>query len=129
MAAVLLVEDVSIVRMVLRGFLESGGHGVTECHGGEEASRLMNDNRYEVVVTDICMTDGDGLAFIRNQRLNGSTIPIIAITAGAPSWPRSKAVSLAIRAGANSVLMKPVTKSEILEAIEGSRAHRRPSGG
>jgi CheY-like chemotaxis protein len=117
LARVLLVEDVSIVRMILRGFLESGGHGVTECDGGEEAARLIGDNLFDAVVTDIFMKDGDGLKFISGQRSKGVTIPIIAMTGGDPRWPQSKSGDLALRAGANRVLMKPVTKSNILGAI------------
>jgi CheY-like chemotaxis protein len=117
MAEVLLVEDVPTVRMVLRAFLKSGGHGVTECAGGEEATRLMKDNRFEVVVTDIFMKDGDGLTFISEQRSNGVTIPIIAMTGSDPGGRQSKSGNLALRAGANRVLMKPVAKSDILGAI------------
>jgi CheY-like chemotaxis protein len=117
MAAVLLVEDTQTVRMVLRAFLEAGGHGVTECSGGEEASRLMKNDRFEVVVTDLCMKDGDGLAFIREQRSKGATIPIVAITGGEPRLSQSKGSHLALRAGANRVLAKPVTKPEILGAV------------
>jgi CheY-like chemotaxis protein len=124
MSAVLLVEDVPIVRMLLREFLESGGHGVTECDGGEEATRLAGDKRFDAVVTDICMKEGDGLAFIRNQRANGATMPIIAMTAGGPGQPQGKSRDLALRAGANAVLMKPVTKSEILGAIANAIAPR-----
>jgi CheY-like chemotaxis protein len=117
LASVLLVEDVSIVRMVLRGFLESGGHDVTECGGGEEASRHVGDKRFDVVVTDIFMKDGDGLRFISDQRSNGVTIPIIVMTGGDPRESQSKSGNLALRAGANRVLMKPVTKRELLGAV------------
>jgi CheY-like chemotaxis protein len=120
MAAVLLVEDVPIVRTVLRAFLESAGHDVTECGGGVEAAQRLGDQRYDVVVTDICMKDGDGLALIGNQRANGAPIPIIAMTAGDTRRPRSEASQAALRAGAVSVLMKPVTRSDILEAIAGA---------
>ena len=117
LASVLLIEDVPILRMILRGFLESHGHAVTECGGGKEASRLIGDNRFDAVVTDIFMKDGDGLTFISEQRSNGVTIPIIAMTGSDPGGRQSKSGDLALRAGANRVLMKPVTKSEILSAI------------
>jgi len=128
LASVLLVEDVPIVRMILSRFLASGGHGVTECNGGKEASRLIGENQFDVVVTDVFMKDGDGLTFIRDQRSNGVTIPIIAMTGGDPRAPQSESGNLALRAGADSVLIKPVTKSMILEAVKGSRAHRPPLG-
>lgn len=85
MAAILLVEDVPTVRTVLRAFLEFAGHEVTECAGGEEATRLMKHHSFQVVVTDLRMKDGDGLGFIRDQRSKGATIPIIAMTGGDPA--------------------------------------------
>ena len=100
MAAILLVEDVPTVRTVLRAFLESAGHEVTECAGGEEATRLMKHHSFQVVVTDLRMKDGDGLGFIRDQRSKGATIPIIAMTGGDPRLSQSRAGTLAIRAGA-----------------------------
>ncbi len=35
----------------------------------------MKRLRFEAVVTDLGMTDGDGLAFIRDARSNGATMP------------------------------------------------------
>ena len=117
MAAVLLVDDVVFVRAALRAFLESGGHVVTDCSGGEEASRLMGRGRFDVVVTDICMKDGDGTELIRQTRSRPKPIPIIAMTGGEPRQPQARSASLAMRAGAARVLTKPVTKQVILAAV------------
>ena len=55
MARILLVEDVEIVRTALRRFLESAGHEVTECAGGDEANSIVGAMNFEVVVTDLWM--------------------------------------------------------------------------
>ena len=117
MAAVLLVEDVPVVRMTLLKFLERGGHVVTVCSGGAEAWSRLDKNRFDVVVTDLWMMNGDGLELIRRMRTKGELTPVIAITGGDPRSSQSTSVDVALRIGANQALSKPVTKAELLETI------------
>lgn len=118
MAKILLVEDVDIVRTVLRSFLESAGHDVTECEGGNEAIRIVGATNFDVVVTDLWMKNGDGVEFIRVQSASGRSQPIIATTGGDPSVGESRSAEFARSAGATRVLIKPVTKTDILKAID-----------
>jgi len=118
MAAVLLVEDVAIVRTILRKFLESAGHSVVECEGGDDARRAIEKSSFDVVVTDLWMKNGDGLTFITDQSRKGRAARIIAMTGGDPKVSGSHSLDLARKAGAAQVLTKPVTKTSILKAIE-----------
>ena len=117
MAAILLVEDVEILRTVLSKFLKSAGHVVTECAGGDEARRTAAVKTFDLIVTDLWMRDGDGLAFIRSQATGGRSSPVIAMTGGDPSVTQSKSGEFARQAGATLILSKPVTKTEILNAV------------
>jgi two-component system chemotaxis response regulator CheY len=117
MAAVLLVEDTPVVRMTLLKFLERGGHVVTVCGGGAEAWSCLGKNRFDVVVTDLWMMNGDGLELIQRMRTTGDLTPVIAITGGDPRSPQSTSVDVALRVGANQALSKPVTKAVLLEAV------------
>jgi DNA-binding NtrC family response regulator len=118
MAKILLVEDVEIVRTVLRRFLESADHEVTECEGGDEATRIIGLRSFDVVVTDLWMKNGDGVEFILAQQAKDRARPILAITGGDPHVTGPKSVEAALRAGATRVLVKPVTKKDILESVE-----------
>ena len=120
MAMVLLVEDVPLVSMTLVKLLQRGGHGVTVCKGGDEAWSRMNGNRFDVIVTDLWMMDGDGPGFIQRLRSSGDATPIIAITGGDPRSPQSTSIDIALRAGADRALLKPITKAALLEAISES---------
>ncbi len=117
MAAVLLIDDVPVVRTALCKFITRAGHEVTECGGGEEAWSKMTQQRFDLVVTDLWMKAGSGMEFIQRARAQGVDTPIIAITSGDPNSPAAAAGSGALRAGANSVLIKPVTRIVLLDAI------------
>jgi CheY-like chemotaxis protein len=63
------------------------------------------------------MKDGDGLELIRRLRADGHQMPVIALTGGDPRSPQSTSANVASQAGANRVLMKPVTKALLLDTI------------
>ncbi|CCG42355.1 response regulator [Magnetospirillum molischianum] len=117
MASILLVDDVMVVRMTLRKFLERGGHTVQECDNGLEAIGHLNSGRFDVVLTDIWMPGGNGVDLIRTLKETGIKTRVIAITGGAPRAPQEYSMEEAQKAGADGVLLKPVTKDELLSAV------------
>lgn len=126
MGAILLVDDVMIARYTLRLFLERGGHVVTECSGGDEAMPLLVGRHFDVLVTDVWMAAGDGLQLIRRVKESGMTIPVIAVTGGAPRAPQEFSADEAQKAGADRVLMKPVGLEELLRAVADVTADHQP---
>ena len=118
MPAVLLVDDIDVVRLTLRKFLERGGHTVTTCSSAEEAEQALRRSRPDLVVTDLWMPGRDGLSLIRSLRESRRDLPVIAITGGAPSLPQSLSLDEARQAGADRVLMKPVGIRELLSAVD-----------
>jgi CheY-like chemotaxis protein len=117
-SAVLLVDDIDVVRLTLRKFLERGGHAVTECGSADEAEQALKRSRPDLVVTDLWMPGRDGLSLIRGLRASRRDLPVIAITGGAPSLPQSLSFEEARQAGADRVLLKPVGIKELLSAVE-----------
>ena len=118
MASVLLVEDVAVVRTILRKFLESAGHAVVECEGGDEARRAASGREFDVFVTDLWMKGGDGLSFIAEQSRKGRAARVIAMTGGDPKMPGNRSLDLARQAGAALTLVKPITRTGLLAAID-----------
>lgn len=117
MPIVLLIEDVALVRLTLRKFLEKAGHEVVECAGGDEAARVLKTRPFDIVVTDLWMQAGDGLDFIRHVRAGGGTLPILAITGGDPRSPMASSADAARNVGATAILIKPVTKASLTAAV------------
>lgn len=117
--SVLLVEDNAINRFLLRRFLESGGHQVTEAVDGIEAVDHAAIAHFDVIVMDISMPRMDGIAATQAIRAgNGPSrqTRILALTAHA--LPQELARFRA--AGIEATLTKPIARATLLHALNGS---------
>jgi CheY-like chemotaxis protein len=81
---ILIVEDMADSRDVLRMIFELYGARVRTAESAEEGKRLLNEERPDVLVSDIAMPD-DGIELIRAVKALADAqdlrIPVIAITA------------------------------------------------
>src|SRR2546422_9184154 len=59
---VLVVDDERSMRELLAIMLKQAGHDVTVADGGEAAVRALQSNTFDLVITDLRMRQGDGLA-------------------------------------------------------------------
>ena len=119
MAHVLIVEDSRAQSLILANIVEQAGH---ECHfasGGTEALETYRRGGIDVVVTDLQMTDGDGLELIEALRSSLPDAAIVAVSGMGPTL-----LGAAKRLGALAAFSKPVDPDELVEAIAkaGSRS-------
>lgn len=113
---VLLVEDNAINRFLIRRFLESAGHRVTEAHDGMQAIDRAAQTAFDIILMDISMPRLDGVSAARAIRLGpgpSSKARILALTAHA--LPQEQAQFRAV--GMETTLSKPVTRQDLLEAL------------
>lgn len=115
MASILLVEDDSDVRALLRQALEQAGHAVTEAWNGEDALERYERGCCDVVVTDILMPQKDGLALIRELKRLDAGLRIIAITGGIGILDF---LDVAKTLGAQRTLRKPFFMHDLVKAVE-----------
>jgi PAS domain S-box-containing protein len=116
--SVLLVEDNTINRFLLRRFLESGGHRVTEATDGVEAVDCARTTVFDVILMDISMPRMDGIAATQAIRAGqglSRDARIIALTAHA--LPQELARFHA--AGMAATLTKPIARLALLQALAG----------
>lgn len=114
--AVLVVEDDSATRMVVKSLLETAGHTVTLAEDGYEAIRLATHAPVDVVLMDISLPGMDGAdtaAALRAAALDAS-VPIIAMSAHV----FKSDVNQFLKAGMNGFVGKPLTSESLLDAIE-----------
>lgn len=114
---VLVLDDEEDARELIRSVLESCKIVVTTASNAMDAFEVVQSNAVDVVLSDIAMPIEDGLSFIRRVRAltrdRGGRIPAIALTA----YARLEDRTVALRAGFNSHVAKPVEPSELLAVI------------
>jgi CheY-like chemotaxis protein/HPt (histidine-containing phosphotransfer) domain-containing protein len=95
--------------------LEKAGYEVDIASTGIEAVSLFAKNKYDLILMDIEMPEMDGFqATVEiRKRENGSSIPIIALTAHAIEGYREKCLSF----GMNDYLTKPLRREHLLRTI------------
>ena len=113
---VLIADDDEAVRTLFASILSGVGYEVAQARDGEQALKMIGQQKFDVLVTDLVMPNQEGLETIRAIRKGKSALKIIAVT-GAFSGGFLKVAELF---GADATLMKPVSPEELLAAIEKS---------
>ena len=110
---VLLVEDDHADARALRRLLAAAPElrfEVEQANGVEDGLRRLRDERFSVVLLDLSLEDGQGLAALARARIAAATVPIIAMASQADE-------ELAIRAlrfGAQDYLVKGVSDARLV---------------
>ncbi len=110
---VLVVDDVADHRALLAGMMQPLGFEVIEAAGGDEGVARALARRPDLILMDIVMPDLNGLDAIRRMRLLPGLrdVPIVAVSASAGAEDKR----LAIEAGAQAFLAKPVDRQALLD--------------
>ena len=119
MAQILVIDDDETERLLVKHFLEEGGHEVSLANDGIEGLGMVKDHSYDLVITDIVMPNADGLEVIFSLKETNPTLKVVAVSgvehdnAGVPTYLGS-----AVAAGATTGLSKPLYKDSLLETID-----------
>jgi DNA-binding NtrC family response regulator len=112
--SVLVVDDEPGMRMALKANFEREGWRVETASGASEAARKCGQARFPLMVTDVCMPDGDGLELMRKVRAANSATAVIVLTAFGTV---AQAVQ-AMRNGACDYLTKPFSFEQLQSTVE-----------
>ena len=113
---VLFVEDNEVNRKVIREMLRAGGLEMAEAEDGAAGVAMVEANDYDLILMDLRMPGMDGITAIRHIRARNdekARLPIIVVTADA--GPTIEADCQA--AGADDVVLKPVSMTALFDAI------------
>lgn len=110
---VLVVDDEITVRRVVARALRTAGHDVVEADSIHAALRLLRDAGVDLVVTDLRLPDGDGLALARTAEQVAPTTRFLLMT----GFAEIDEVD-----GQPRLLRKPFTPAELLAAVTGALA-------
>src|SRR2546422_11702033 len=81
MAPLLLVEDKTELRAMLKKALERAGYTVDEAPDGAAAIQKVRARRYLLVITDLKMPGASGLDVLRETKQADAAIPVLLLTA------------------------------------------------
>lgn len=122
MPTILIVDDRAINREALSLLLNEHEYEVLEAEDGLQATDLVQNNKPDLIITDILMPKMDGITFIKGlkENLSFAKIPVIFYTA---TYNAAEAHRLANASNINYVLTKPCDPEIILGTIESALKH------
>lgn len=118
---ILVIDDEEFILQLSRDILTKINYEVATVSDGNEGIRLLENGKFDLLLTDIKMPKVDGLEVIRKVRSGNKEIPIIVITG---HGTLDIAIS-ALQLGAQGFILKPFTPSAlgtaVAEALEKTR--------
>lgn len=113
----LIAEDEPLMREYLRQNLHSihSQFLAADCaRDGLDALRMLNENHYDLLITDIKMPGMDGITLVEKMRESNKQIPVILLT-GYDEFEYARA---GLRLGVAEYLLKPLNDMELGECLE-----------
>jgi DNA-binding response OmpR family regulator len=110
---ILVVDDESRIRAIIRKYAEFEGHQVTEAGDGMEAVLLCRTNTYDLIIMDIMMPELDGFSASREIRKVTQT-PIIMLSARGEEYDRINGFEV----GVDDYVTKPFSPKELMLRID-----------
>jgi CheY-like chemotaxis protein len=114
-ATILVADDSSDIRTIMRYLLTDLGFAVVEAANGHEAVRLARQCKPVLILLDLCMPGIDGWEVAARLRADPALdeAPILAMTA----YNVSAAIRAALHAGCQQVVIKPFDLHDISRQI------------
>ena len=109
-SAVLIVDDSLTVRMDLGDAFQAAGFSPTLASTVAEARRALEQRPYALVILDVVLPDGDGLALLREVKASSPTTPVMLLSAESEVAARLRG----LRTGADEYVGKPYDMSYVL---------------
>lgn len=111
---VLLAEDEASLGMIVKESLESRKFTVFHAENGEEALKIYEQEKPDILVLDVMMPKKDGFTLAKEIRQDNKQIPIIFLTAKS----QTADVLEGFNHGGNDYLKKPFSMEELIVRIK-----------
>ena len=110
MLKILIAEDDRELRQLFSHVLMKNGYTVKGVSNGKEALDAMDNDYYDLIISDIMMPVMDGYEFVRELRDNGNTTPVMMITAK----DAFDDMRLGFLSGTDDYMVKPINVNEMV---------------
>ena len=109
MTKILVAEDDAIMLASITHILKQEGFEVITAENGREAMEVFENDKFDLIITDILMPFNSGLEFLNVIRNNSDAVPVIVLSA----LDEEDTVLEAFNLGADDFLTKPVKPGEL----------------
>jgi len=113
MAFILIIDDSSYQRRLIRRFVEAEGHQTIEASNGREGLEMITAHAPDCVLLDLIMPESNGFELLATLQQQQSTTPVIVITADVQTSTHKQCKEL----GAAAVVNKPVDHESLRQVI------------
>ena len=110
---ILVVDDEPNMLRLFNKVLTKEGYRVRTANSGEEAVRLLNEEVFNLVISDLVMPNLGGMDLLKELKTNYPDIPFVVITA----YGTIESAVEAMKAGAFDYLTKPFQKEHVLLVV------------
>ncbi|MBQ9751122.1 MAG: response regulator transcription factor [Clostridia bacterium] len=114
MLRILIAEDDRELRRLFAHVLIKNGYEVKEVGNGKEALDAMDNNFYDLIISDVMMPVMDGYELVRMLRDAGNNTPVLMITAK----DAFDDMRIGILSGADDYMIKPVNVNEMVLRVQ-----------
>jgi DNA-binding response OmpR family regulator len=111
---ILLVDDEQPIQTLLSFPLQRDGYEVVQASDGREALARFSEQQFDLVVLDLMLPRMDGLEVCKRLRAEGSTVPIIMLTAKSEEIDKV----LGLELGADDYITKPFSMREFRSRVK-----------
>ena len=120
---ILVVDDSSMSRRMMRRIVESAGHDVIEAEEGAAGLEKYFLERPELVFLDLTMKDMYGLDVLKKIREMDPEARVIVASADI----QETTIDMVKTAGANAYINKPLTPEKVLQALDAAFDEEEPA--
>ncbi len=113
---ILVAEDDRNIANLIKEIIKRKGNIALLAKDGDEAYKIFNNVKVDLIITDLKMPKIDGMTLIKMIREKNNEIPIIIVTGYGSEENRKKAKEY----GVKTILQKPCSIMDITKAIENS---------
>jgi len=119
--SILVVDDDTAHRTMLRTLVGGWGYEISEADDGEAAIRLVRERAYDLVLMDVRMLKVSGLEALAAVKTINPAIPVVIMTA----FSSVETAVAALKQGAHDYLTKPLDFDKLRVTLERSMEHTR----
>ena len=119
-SGILIVDDEAVIREGMRRILAGAGHSVETSSSGRTAIEKIQEQDFDVVITDLKMPGMDGIEVLKTIRILQPEVPVIIIT----GYSTVDTAVEAMKNGAFDYIAKPFTSDLIIEKVQKAIDHK-----